>query len=119
MVNHIKHMVSMARNKEQKEELAPSPADLYDPDNVPTYPYGLCISLCEEEMEKLDLDDDVEPGDTIHLFCMAKVTSVSKRADEDKNCCRVELQITEIACENEGTEDAPTENEVTKKLYKG
>lgn len=106
-------MVDMALTpKEQEEVTNPSP---------PKYPYGLCISLCEDELEKLDLDtEDVSVGDMIHLFCLAKVTSVSKTDSENSGpCCRIELQITNISSDSE---DEDNENRTVEakmgKMYK-
>lgn len=80
------------------------------------YPYGLCISLCEGELEKLGLsDEDVEVGDMIHFMAMASVTSISKRDDANGPTCRMEFQITHMsAAEDEDKEDMS----VTSKLYK-
>lgn len=97
-MNKIPPMVSMALDKEEQTGMMnPSP---------PMYPYGLCISLCDDEIEKLNLDTtDVSVGDLIHLHAMAKVTSISQRADEVDSSCRVELQIIAIACESEDEEN--------------
>lgn len=93
-------MVDMARSTEEQEEVAQAIS------SPPTYPYGLCISLCGEELDKLGFeDDDLEPGDMVHLHCMATVTSISKQANADSSNCRVELQITAIAAEDEDEEN--------------
>lgn len=102
-------MVDMAKTPEEiKEDLAPmksEPASVGA--STPVYPYGLCISLTEEELEKLDLDPaEAEVGATIHLCAMAKVTSKSEservNADGSKEqCCRIELQITQLGTEAE------------------
>ena len=101
-------MVDMKMDKSEK-------ADFMMPE-APDYPYGLCISLCQDELEKLDIDyDDVSVGDMIHLVCMATVTSVSCHDSETSGpSCRIELQITHIAAEDEEEET----KEVTSKLYK-
>ena len=73
------------------------------------YPYGLRISLCHTELEKLGLElPDV--GDVIDLRAFAVVTSVSSNDGEYGSSCRVELQIEKLAVENEMTED-DTESE--------
>ena len=96
-------MVDMRRSREEKkEEVEPMPID-----DMPDVPYGLCISLTENELEKLDLEEECDVGDMIHLFCMARVTSVSKNATSDGCRCRVELSITDMAVENEDDEDEP------------
>lgn len=112
-MNKIPAMVSMALDKEEQAEMMnPSP---------PMYPYGLCISLCDDEIEKLNLDtEDVSVGDMIHMHSLAKITSISQRDDENNGpCCRIELQIIAISAENEEDEDAEAESEMkrTSKLY--
>lgn len=96
--------------KEQAEISQPDP---------PKYPYGLCISLCQDELDKLGIEqDDVEIGSTLHLFCFAKVTSKSCNDNEVSGpTCRVELQITSIAAESEDDENE-TASQKMKKLYK-
>ncbi|MET4341944.1 capsid staple protein [Bradyrhizobium sp. RT9a] len=97
-------MVSMARTPEEaKAEVAkydaPSPASVA---SVPTYPYGLCISLDEETMEKLGMDGEMPSvGEVMQFTAMAKVTSASinerEKSDGTKEqCCRLELQITDM-----------------------
>lgn len=116
MVERIPRMVDMAKTKAEKmEDCMPCPS------NAPDYPYGLCITLCEDELEKLGLEDEqFEPGDMIHLHSMAMVTSVSRRADKDQDpSCRIELTLTHISCEDESDEDQEEEKrDFTKKLYK-
>lgn len=98
-------MVDLARTPAEKVEAAlPAPA------STPDYPYGLCICLTQDELSKLDLDDEVEVGDMIHLFAMAEVTSVSKVQRDGEASCRVELQVTHLAVEDEDDEDAPDDD---------
>lgn len=87
----------------------------------PRYPYGLCISLCEKELDKLDIhEDELSVGSVLHLHCMAKVTSISER--DDAVCgptSRVELQITHIASESEDEENEKySVSRRVSKLYK-
>jgi len=96
-------MVDMAHTPaEMKEEAASSiPCST----GAPKYPYGLCIRLGKDELEKLDLGCDCEVGDMIHLFAMAKVTSVSAYETENGSSQNVELQITHLGLENEEEEE--------------
>lgn len=103
--------------KETIEKSVPSPGKA----SAPRYPYGLCISLDETTMAKLklDVDDLPEVGECIHLCGMAKVTSVSQNetTSEDgtaRKCCRVELQITNLATESENEENDEFEAAETK-----
>lgn len=109
--------MDVAEVKETIEKSMPSPVKA----SVPRYPYGLCISLDETTMAKLklDVDDLPEVGECIHLCGMAKVTSVSQNetTSEDgtaRKCCRVELQITNLATESEDQEGAKIEAAETK-----
>lgn len=120
-MDRIPAMVDMARTPAEKEEAAE--AAIPSPMNQPDYPYGLCISLTQDELDKLNLDhSDVEVGDMLHMHCMAKVTSVSKTDNEATGPqCRVELQITHIVAEDEDEEDAEAEAEMPQrrsKLYR-
>jgi hypothetical protein len=91
-------LTDMAMSPEEKADYGPMVQD----DNKPEYPYGLRICLCDSELEKLDLDMCCNVGDMIDLRCRAKVTSVSQNQRSDgTNCCRIELQITEMAAEGD------------------
>ena len=97
----------MAQSPKEAEESMPCPS----PADAPRYPYGLCISLCEDELEKLGVDEgELEVGDIIHLHAFALVTSASESATMggDKHC-RVELQITHMSLESEDEENEDNE----------
>lgn len=90
----------MRRTDEEKQE-----ATQISPANINEYPYGLSICLTEGELEKLGLEGDCEVGDMLHLFALAKVTSVSKNDTGSGEKCRIELQITHLGTESEDQED--------------
>lgn len=69
----------------------------------PEYPYGLQLTLNEETLSKLGIEELPRVGDELRVEAVAKVTSVSMRSDksdEDERC--VNLQITELAREPDG-----------------
>lgn len=69
------------------------------------YPYGLCVSLGDEELNKLEADySDLTVGDIIDMRSMARVTSISKNETESGERTRIELQIVMLGIENESTE---------------
>lgn len=77
----------------------------------PDYPYGCRICLTEKEFEKLGLDSAEACIDgTIHLHAMGKITSVSKTEGADGECCRVEIQLTDMAIESEDDENEEQES---------
>lgn len=86
---------------------------------LPKYPYGLCISLCKTEIDKLDLDiNDCEVGDFLHLHSLAKVTSKSVSDTEAGSNPRIELCLAFIDIEDEGEEDKQADKGISSKLYK-
>lgn len=97
----------MAKTEEERKKDMPMMAALTDQS---IYPYGLCISLDDETLEKLGLDDDCEPGDHINLSALAKVTSVSKNDTADGQRCRVELQITHLGTDEDEEEEEEEES---------
>lgn len=101
--------VSMERTPEEVQEgMTPS----FTAANK--FPYGLCIRLSQEELDKLDLDTNVDTGDMIHLHALGKVTSVSKRDTEGGQECCVEIQLTDIALEEEDHENEEADAETAE-----
>jgi hypothetical protein len=67
--------------------------------NKPSYPYGLCICLTADEVEKLGIDPgDAMVGGIFHFEALAKITSVTLTDSEhaDGPQCRIEAQITDM-----------------------
>ncbi len=99
--------VDLKTTPKEAKEMNPSPTF----QSAPAYPYGLCLSLCEDELEKLGLADcNLEPGDILHMHAFTLVTSVSESATVDGDPhCRVELQVTHACFEDEGAENEESE----------
>jgi hypothetical protein len=92
-------LVDMELDDEDKMDLAVPQIS-----SQPDYPWGLRICLCEKELEKLKLPVP-EVGDYLDMRSFGRVTSVSTEQRDGKDCCRVEIQIEQIAVEDENTED--------------
>lgn len=124
---HFAKMVDMAKTPDDvKKELKQYPQGATpSPDiAVAVYPYGLCLSLTQDELDKLDIEGGCSVGDMIHLCAIAKVTSYNENetetaSGEKKKSCRVELQITHLATENEDGEgrDMMSSEDRAKKRY--
>lgn len=109
--------VDMALTPNEAQDMA-SPTSL---SNMPKYPYGLCISFCADEMEKLGIEQKCSVGDFLHLHALAKVTSYSEQETEDGVKPRVEMVLAFIEVEDEGAEDDKEElsmSKITSKLYR-
>ena len=95
-------LVDMARTAEEiKGDCGMMPTA-----HTPLYDYGLTLRLCNESIEKLDLDaDDVEVGDLLDFRAMAKVTSISSHDGGEGERKSIELQIIMMGVpENESHE---------------
>jgi hypothetical protein len=116
-MDHLPKMVDMALPPNEtvdKNVIAPGPpTDAGDEPVGPRYPWGLSVTLNDESLAKLDLEAaNFSLGEIWHLFAFAKVTSVSASSDDQGNICnRVELQITQIAGENEDEENQEEDDE--------
>ncbi len=108
----------MLRKIVSMERTAPEMAEAANPAyNVPKYSYGLSLCFDQETLDKLDLDsEDVEPGDLLHMVCMAEVTSVSKQDTGDGEKCRIELQLTHVGLENASTEYDDDEYQIWQRV---
>lgn len=102
-------------------DMKKSPADLAEdkieasvpgayPQNL--YPYGLCLCLDSESLEKLSLSSDVKVGDQVHFQCIGKVTSASSRETDQGAENRVEIQITHLSLGDSHEEEAPKPRKV-------
>lgn len=117
----LPNFVSM---KKTPADLMADKADMCVPMDSPQdlYPYGLCLSLDEESLEKLNLDDAPDVGDSILMMCVARVTSASKRETNEGTKSRIELQITDIAIEGEEEEEEDekkvSSTSLFEKMYK-
>lgn len=80
----------------------PMPASVTGPRE--RYPYGLRIHLDEKDLEKLKIDTLPNVGDVIDVRALARVTCVECRENDDGGSKRIELQIEQIATENENEE---------------
>ena len=98
-------MVDLAKSPAEVKsdmKMMAMPATADSKPSVPEYPYGCCISLDDDVLEKLGLAGDMPAaGEMIHFCAVAKVTnaSMSERIDSEGNkqsCCRVELQIIQM-----------------------
>lgn len=119
-------LINMARSiaevKKDMPDCAPSVASKV---SGPMYPWGLAISLEDEALEKLDLDDDLpDVGDIVQFNAIAKVTNVSQSDREDSDgtktvCRRVELQITDMGIPgtNEADRSAEKSEQRRKRFY--
>lgn len=100
--------------KEAKEWAQPTAAD------APEYPYGLCISLDEDGMAKLGMDNPPPVGAKLTLQAIVVVTSASAYQTQGEGPeRRVELQITDMALGAAGETADQRSAKAATKLYGG
>lgn len=87
-------MQSMKLTKaEAKSEGMCAPSD----DHLPRYPYGLELSLSNETLEKLGIEDMPDVGYVMKLTAFVTVTRVSQSQSQDsKQDKSLSLQITDM-----------------------
>lgn len=86
-------MVDMEMSKEEiKETLVATPSE------GPRYPYGLKITLDQEQLEKLGITDLPSVGDYATISAKCEVCHVSENQYEDGQTSKsLSLQITDLA----------------------
>ncbi len=102
MYDGLKHMAKTGMEAEQLG--APT-------DGQPVYPYNLCISLTNSELEKLGLDacdEDCKVGNYVHIAALAEIVGISKVDTGDGEKHNLNLQITHMECceADDGDEDS-------------
>lgn len=113
----LPEFVDMAKNPAEMAEEAKPFEEQEHP--VPVYSYRQAISFNQEDLDKLSMDTNVDPGDLIHLQAIGKVTAVSK-TDTDKGCeCRVEVQLTHIRteAEHDDVEEVPVRKKMDRSQF--
>lgn len=105
-------LVDMAYSK---AELKKQEKGMCSPGEPEAYPWGLCLHLDKEQMDKLSIATLPQVGTEVHLIAVAKVTSVNESAREGQDENRsVGLQITmmqvllsETPAEEKGEKSTP------------
>lgn len=100
-------MVSMKRDPKSVREEAAAPMETMAPD----YPWGLCLNLQSEELDKLGMTKLPTVGEEMELRVMVKVTRVeqsaaSNMAGKTDESRRVGLQITHINMDNDEDDES-------------
>lgn len=103
-------LINMELSKEEaKEETQPSPAD------APKYPWGLCITLNDDSLEKLGIEQLPETGAVVTIVAKAEVSRTSAyQTQGGENERSMDLQITEMQF---GGLDADMLGRAAKALY--
>lgn len=101
MVDTETKMVSMKRSASDMrgDKMMNAPMEATAPD----YPYGLCIHMDKDELDKLGITELPKIGTEMMFECKVKVTRVSQSASEAANgsdeYTSVDFQITDIGIE--------------------
>lgn len=85
----------------------------------PKYPYGTCLYLDEEALAKLGITDLPDVGSMLHIMAIGKVTGTSEREYEGGSHKTLDVQLVEMACDEEGDGDDGLTSPAAKKLYGG
>jgi hypothetical protein len=100
--------MAMADMKMSKSETIAYSEVAQKEDDGPQYPYGLCIHLEKDQLEKLGITELPEVGALMMLHANAYVKTVSQYNTQEGTDQRVELQITELEVRPGEAKDAAT-----------
>ena len=90
-----KKLASMKRTPEDMRKDMGEPAEITS--IAPDYPYGLCIHLDKDELDKLGMKDLPKVGTEMPISAIVKVTRVSQSAVEGADeQTSIDLQITDM-----------------------
>ena len=104
-------MINMKQKAEREEAPGAIEAD------EPRYPYGLCISLGKEELEKLGITALPKVGGEMMITAKAYVKATSAYETQgEADRMSVELQITDMSI---GQTEGATNNDRATMLYGG
>jgi len=107
-------LASMKLDPEQQKKEADSMVT-----DKPVYPWGLCVELNEDALQKLGMKDLPDVDDSMTLTARVVVTSVSSNATTDGENRRVSLQITdmELGPEQKDSDADDSAANASSKLY--
>mgnify|MGYP001596297992 CR=1 FL=1 len=80
--------MSPAESKEYSEPM---------PGGAPVYPYGLCLNLDDDAIDKLGMVGMPEPGQTMMIQARVTVTGCRQEQRQDETHRSMDLQITDMA----------------------
>ena len=99
-------LVSLKREMEDGESEDEKGSECCMSDDKPDYPWGTCISLCEDELEKLGITTMPAVGKPAMIQAMAVVKSTSETSIDGEMKRTLELQITDLAVGMSGMDAA-------------
>ena len=110
-------LISMAIKKDEKEEDEYKGAIAAGPQSK--YGYGLCLYLDDDQCKALGLDRALPSGTLVKIEATGVVESTTERVDRDKDEetpeVSLNIQITNLAVEPNGTAAHPAELLYTNK----
>lgn len=108
MAEKLPELVDLKLSKSEKKEAMEVPRS-----SGPTYPYGLCLDLNEDTLEKLGIKDLPGVGDEMHFIAVAHVTSARSSEYEESGLSKsICLQISDMAIikREKASEDSPNDS---------
>jgi hypothetical protein len=100
------HAMAMADMKMSKSETIAYSEVAEKESDEPQYPYGLCIHLEQDQLDKLGIKELPEVGAKMMLHANAYVKTVSEYSTQSGQDRRVELQITQLEISEGEAKDA-------------
>jgi hypothetical protein len=80
--------------------------------DLPKYPYGLTICLCDDELAKLGITEIPKVGSVMQLTALVEVCSVSQYENQEGADSNLSLQITDMELAASNSEPKPLANRI-------
>ncbi len=109
MAEKLPELVDLKLSKSERKEAIKPPSEY----SGPQYPYGLCLDLNEDTLEKLGIKDLPGVGDEMHFIAVAHVTSARSSEYEESGLSKsICLQISDMAIikREKASEDSPNDS---------
>ena len=87
--------------------------------DAPSYPYGLCLRLDNASLAKLGIGALPKVGAKMRISAMGVITSVSQHESKNRDDRNVEIQIQELAVENQEPPTAAERRESARSNFNG
>lgn len=87
-------------------------------EDLPRYPYGLCLDLDDEALTKLGITDMPAVGSTLQLVARVRVTRISQYENQEGKDACLGLQITDMGLGSDAAPAARSDAQIASSLYR-
>lgn len=112
-------LISMRLTEDEAREESGATVSSPSAEDLPKYPYGLCLDLCDEALQKLGIAEMPPIGSVMQVMATVEVSRVSQYENQEGKDASLSLQITDMALSAPATPQQPARasSDIAKSLY--